>query len=178
MKESSRGFELSSLFKISQYLPKTKEFSIFKFVCNNSSYFFRSCSAVIKFPVLKISSFSFLFVTDTSRHFINASDMYPVPDTLEYGNRMYKLISGNFTWSSALQACMANSAELVSITDQYHQAFLTIIVNRLGYSHWIGLFTSDVCRRLLTVSVMLQRRSASYKLMSCVIDLKAQKVCI
>uniref|UniRef100_A0A8C5U0H8 Secretory phospholipase A2 receptor n=1 Tax=Malurus cyaneus samueli TaxID=2593467 RepID=A0A8C5U0H8_9PASS len=80
---------------------------------------------------------------DTSRHVTNASDMYPVPDTLEYGNRMYKLISGNFTWSSALEACMANSAELVSITDQYHQAFLTVIVNRLGYSHWIGLFTSD-----------------------------------
>lgn len=74
--------------------------------------------------------------------------MYPVPDTLEYGNRMYKLISGNFTWSSALKACMANSAELVSITDQYHQAFLTVIVSRLGYNHWIGLFTSDVRRRL------------------------------
>lgn len=80
---------------------------------------------------------------DTSRHVINASDMYPVPDTLEYGNRTYKLISGNFTWSSALRACMANSAELVSITDQYHQAFLTVIVSRLGYNHWIGLFTSD-----------------------------------
>lgn len=39
---------------------------------------------------------------------------------------------------------MANGAELVSITDRYHQAFLTVIVNRLGYSHWIGLFTSDV----------------------------------
>lgn len=40
---------------------------------------------------------------------------------------------------------MANGAELVSITNQYHQAFLTVIVNRLGYNHWIGLFTSDVC---------------------------------
>lgn len=101
---------------------------------------------MIKLPVLKISYF-FLFVTDTSRHVINASDMYPVPDTLEYGNRMYKLISGNFTWSSALQACMANSAELVSITDQYQQAFLTVIVNRLGYNHWIGLFTANVRTR-------------------------------
>ncbi|XP_074685054.1 secretory phospholipase A2 receptor isoform X3 [Strix aluco] len=80
---------------------------------------------------------------DTSRHVINASEMYSVPETLEYGNRMYKLISGNFTWSSALKTCMANGAELVSITDQYHQAFLTVIVNRLGYNHWIGLFTSD-----------------------------------
>jgi len=39
---------------------------------------------------------------------------------------------------------MANGAELVSVTDQYQQAFLTVIVNRLGYNHWIGLFTSDV----------------------------------
>lgn len=39
---------------------------------------------------------------------------------------------------------MANGAELVSIADQYHQAFLTVIVNRLGYDHWIGLFTADV----------------------------------
>lgn len=39
---------------------------------------------------------------------------------------------------------MANGAELVSIADQYHQAFLTVIVNRLGFNHWIGLFTSDV----------------------------------
>lgn len=70
--------------------------------------------------------------------------MYPVPDNLQYGSRMYKLIRGNFTWSSALKTCMANGAELVSITDRYHQAFLTVIVNRLGYSHWIGLFTSDV----------------------------------
>ncbi|KAM9284675.1 LOW QUALITY PROTEIN: secretory phospholipase A2 receptor [Cariama cristata] len=80
---------------------------------------------------------------DTSIHVINASETYPVPDTLEYGNRRYKLIRGNFTWSSALKTCMANGAELVSITDQYHQAFLTVIMNRLGYNHWIGLFTSD-----------------------------------
>ncbi|NWU96709.1 PLA2R phospholipase, partial [Upupa epops] len=80
---------------------------------------------------------------DTSRRVINASEMYPVPDTLEYGNRMYKLIHGNLTWSSALQTCMAEGADLVSIADQYHQAFLTVIVNRLGYDQWIGLFTLD-----------------------------------
>lgn len=80
---------------------------------------------------------------DTSRHIVNASEMYPVPDTLQYANRTYTLIRGNFTWSAALKACMANGAELVSIADQYHQSFLTIIVNRLGYNHWIGLFTAD-----------------------------------
>ncbi|XP_042730749.1 secretory phospholipase A2 receptor isoform X2 [Lagopus leucura] len=80
---------------------------------------------------------------DTSRHIVNASEMYPVPDTLQYANRTYILIRGNLTWSAALKTCMANGAELVSIADQYHQAFLTIIVNRLGYNHWIGLFTAD-----------------------------------
>ncbi|EMP38729.1 Integrin beta-6, partial [Chelonia mydas] len=80
---------------------------------------------------------------DTSRHAIDASEMYPVPDTLEYGNRTYKLIHGNMTWFAALKTCMANGTELVSVTDHYHQAFLTVIVNRLGYAHWIGLSTSD-----------------------------------
>uniref|UniRef100_A0A452HA76 Secretory phospholipase A2 receptor n=1 Tax=Gopherus agassizii TaxID=38772 RepID=A0A452HA76_9SAUR len=80
---------------------------------------------------------------DTSKHAIDASEMYPVPDTLEYGNRTYKLIHGNMTWFAALKTCMANGTELVSITDHYHQAFLTVIVNRLGYTHWIGLSTSD-----------------------------------
>ncbi|KGL81862.1 Secretory phospholipase A2 receptor, partial [Tinamus guttatus] len=80
---------------------------------------------------------------ETSRHVINASELYPMPETLEYGNRTYKLLRGNFTWYSALKTCMANGAELVSITDRYHQSFLTVIVNRLGYNHWIGLFTSN-----------------------------------
>ncbi|XP_027722005.1 secretory phospholipase A2 receptor [Vombatus ursinus] len=80
---------------------------------------------------------------DTSGHNINASNMYPIPETLEYGNKTYKIISANMTWHAALKACMESGAELVSITDQFHQSFLTVIVNRLGYAHWIGLFTSD-----------------------------------
>uniref|UniRef100_A0A8C0VZZ7 Secretory phospholipase A2 receptor n=1 Tax=Castor canadensis TaxID=51338 RepID=A0A8C0VZZ7_CASCN len=55
---------------------------------------------------------------DTSGHHVNTSDMYPVPNTLEYGNRTYKIIN-------------------------YHQSFLTVILNRLGHAHWIGLFTTD-----------------------------------
>lgn len=106
-----------------------------------------------------------LFITDTSRHVINASEMYPVPDTLEYANRTYNLIRGNFTWSAALKTCMANGAELVSIADQYHQAFLTVIVNRLGYNHWIGLFTADV-RNGFIVYVIFFFIS---KLISCII---------
>lgn len=70
--------------------------------------------------------------------------MYPIPDTLEYANRTYTLINGSMTWHMASQMCKKIGAELVSITDYYHQAFLTVMINRVGYAHWIGLFTSDV----------------------------------
>lgn len=80
---------------------------------------------------------------DTSGHSINTSDMYPIPNTLEYGNRTYKIINANMTWYTALKTCLMHGAELVSITDQYHQSFLTVILNRLGHAHWIGLFTED-----------------------------------
>ncbi|XP_023384252.1 secretory phospholipase A2 receptor [Pteropus vampyrus] len=80
---------------------------------------------------------------DTSGHGVNTSDMYPTPNTLEYGNRTYKIISANMTWYTAIKTCLMHGAELVSITDQYHQSFLTVILNRLGHAHWIGLFTAD-----------------------------------
>lgn len=70
--------------------------------------------------------------------------MYPVPNTLEYGDRTYKIINANMTWYAAIRTCIMHGAELVSIADQYHQSFLTVILNRLGYDHWIGLFTTDV----------------------------------
>ncbi|XP_069472453.1 secretory phospholipase A2 receptor isoform X2 [Ambystoma mexicanum] len=76
---------------------------------------------------------------DTSKLIIPASEMYPLPDVLEYGNRTYRIIRGNVTWTEALNLCMENGTQLVSIADQYHQAFLTVIVNRIGYPHWIGL---------------------------------------
>ncbi|KAL7991694.1 hypothetical protein Chor_015950 [Crotalus horridus] len=64
-------------------------------------------------------------VQDTSRHIIDPSVMYPIPDTLEYANSTYTLINGSMTWNMASQMCKKIGAELVSITDYYHQAFLT-----------------------------------------------------
>uniref|UniRef100_A0A5F7ZYE5 Phospholipase A2 receptor 1 n=1 Tax=Macaca mulatta TaxID=9544 RepID=A0A5F7ZYE5_MACMU len=80
---------------------------------------------------------------DTSGRGVNTSDMYPMPNTLEYGNRTYKIINANMTWYAAIKTCLMHGAQLVSITDQYHQSFLTVVLNRLGYAHWIGLFTTD-----------------------------------
>ncbi|XP_036110432.1 secretory phospholipase A2 receptor [Molossus molossus] len=82
-------------------------------------------------------------IQDTSGHGVNISDMYPLPNTLHYGNRTYKIISANVTWYTALKSCLMHGAELVSIADQYHQSFLTVILNRLGHAHWIGLFSAD-----------------------------------
>ncbi|XP_078183694.1 secretory phospholipase A2 receptor isoform X4 [Callithrix jacchus] len=80
---------------------------------------------------------------DTSGHSVNTSDIYPIPNTLEYGNRTYKIINANMTWYAAIKTCLMHGAQLVSITDQYHQSFLTVVLNRLGYAHWIGLFSTD-----------------------------------
>ncbi|XP_048455173.1 secretory phospholipase A2 receptor [Rhincodon typus] len=80
---------------------------------------------------------------DKSIHHINASSLYPILDTFAYGNYTYKLIKKNVTWYEALNECRQRGTELVSITDQYHQAFLTVVVNRLSHPHWIGLSSPD-----------------------------------
>uniref|UniRef100_A0A8C5K055 Secretory phospholipase A2 receptor n=1 Tax=Jaculus jaculus TaxID=51337 RepID=A0A8C5K055_JACJA len=80
---------------------------------------------------------------DTYGHHVNSSEMYPVPNILEYGNRTYKIIHANMTWYAAVKTCLLHGAELVSITNQYQQSFLTVILSQLGHAHWIGLVTSD-----------------------------------
>ncbi|KAM8876938.1 secretory phospholipase A2 receptor [Synchiropus picturatus] len=67
----------------------------------------------------------------------------PNTDRIEYGSRNYKVISGNMSWYDAMHLCLENDSGLVSITDAYHQAFLTVLVNRLALPHWIGLYSPD-----------------------------------
>ncbi|XP_076159863.1 secretory phospholipase A2 receptor isoform X1 [Alosa pseudoharengus] len=61
----------------------------------------------------------------------------------EYKNRSYRLVRSNLSWYGALSACVEQEAELVSITDPFHQAYLTVLVNKLGFPHWIGLYSQD-----------------------------------
>uniref|UniRef100_A0A3B3XG56 Phospholipase A2 receptor 1 n=1 Tax=Poecilia mexicana TaxID=48701 RepID=A0A3B3XG56_9TELE len=68
---------------------------------------------------------------------------HPLPDNIEYRSSTYKVVSGNMSWYDAMHMCIANDSELVSITDAYHQAFLTVLVNRLDGPHWIGLYSQD-----------------------------------
>ncbi|XP_033899686.3 secretory phospholipase A2 receptor isoform X1 [Acipenser ruthenus] len=80
---------------------------------------------------------------DPSKPPSHQSFFHPLPNTIEYGNRSYRIIHGNMTWYEALNKCLENETELVSITDEFHQAFLTVVVNRLDHAHWIGLYSQD-----------------------------------
>ncbi|XP_053369707.1 secretory phospholipase A2 receptor [Clarias gariepinus] len=74
------------------------------------------------------------------------SHSFPSPASLafsEYKNRSYHVVRGNMSWFQARTACLEKNAELVSITDSFHQAYLTVLVNRLGAPHWIGLLSQD-----------------------------------
>ncbi|XP_028662247.1 secretory phospholipase A2 receptor [Erpetoichthys calabaricus] len=68
---------------------------------------------------------------------------HPLPDSIEYGNRSYRILHGNMTWYQALNKCLEKDSELVSISDAFHQSFLTVVVNKLGYPHWIGLSSQE-----------------------------------
>uniref|UniRef100_A0A3P8UHD1 Phospholipase A2 receptor 1 n=1 Tax=Cynoglossus semilaevis TaxID=244447 RepID=A0A3P8UHD1_CYNSE len=68
---------------------------------------------------------------------------HPLPDIIEYRSCSYRVVSGNISWYEAMQMCIENDSDLVSITDAYHQAFLTVLVNRLAVPHWIGLYSQD-----------------------------------
>ncbi|XP_005935312.1 secretory phospholipase A2 receptor [Haplochromis burtoni] len=66
-----------------------------------------------------------------------------LPEIIEYRNRNYKVVTGNLSWYDAMNKCKGHDSDLVSVTDAYHQAFLTFLVNRLGAPHWIGLYSVD-----------------------------------
>lgn len=71
------------------------------------------------------------------------SSQLPLPNNIEYRGRTYKVVSGNMSWYDAMHMCIESDSDLVSITDAYHQAFLTVLVNRLAVPHWIGLYSQD-----------------------------------
>ena len=85
-----------------------------------------------------------LFFADTSKPPTH-SYHHPLPENIEYRSRSYKVVSGNMSWYDAMHTCIENDSDLVSVTDAYHQAFLTVLVNRLAVPHWIGLYSQDVC---------------------------------
>ncbi|TNN74512.1 Secretory phospholipase A2 receptor [Liparis tanakae] len=68
---------------------------------------------------------------------------HPLPDNIEYRSRSYKVVSGNMSWYGAMHMCIESDSDLVSVTDAYHQAFLTSGINYQWsdgsdtvYTHW------------------------------------------
>ena len=112
------------------------------------------------------SNFVVFLNLDTPEYRANVSEMHSVPNTLEFGNRTYKIIRANMTWYTARRTCLMHGAELVSIADNFQQAFLTVVLSRLGHAHWIGLSTTDVgvqspASHLCKVSVYFLRETAT-----------------
>uniref|UniRef100_A0A8C9DLR5 Lymphocyte antigen 75 n=1 Tax=Prolemur simus TaxID=1328070 RepID=A0A8C9DLR5_PROSS len=64
-------------------------------------------------------------------------------ETVKYLNNLYKIIPKTLTWHAAQKECLKNNMQLVSITDPYHQAFLTVQAVLRNSSLWIGLSSQD-----------------------------------
>ncbi|XP_036109661.1 lymphocyte antigen 75 isoform X3 [Molossus molossus] len=64
-------------------------------------------------------------------------------ETVKYLNNLYKIIRKSLTWSEALRECQNAKMRLVSITDPYQQAFLTVQAVLYNASLWIGLSSQD-----------------------------------
>lgn len=77
------------------------------------------------------------------------------------------------SWYDAMQKCKEKNLELVSITDAYHQAFLTVLVNRLGVPHWIGLSSQDVCIRTMRTTHQMPEMYMSI----CKVELQFISLC-
>ncbi|XP_061464651.1 lymphocyte antigen 75 [Rhineura floridana] len=63
--------------------------------------------------------------------------------TMKYLNVTYTVILKNLTWYDAQQECLQNNLQLVSITEQYQQAFLATQAALYNYPLWIGLSSND-----------------------------------
>ncbi|XP_075385782.1 lymphocyte antigen 75 [Tenrec ecaudatus] len=64
-------------------------------------------------------------------------------ETVKYLNNLYKIIPKTVTWYDALKECSKYDMHLVSITDPYQQAFLTVQAVLRNSSLWIGLSSQD-----------------------------------
>uniref|UniRef100_A0A8C5SS48 Lymphocyte antigen 75 n=1 Tax=Laticauda laticaudata TaxID=8630 RepID=A0A8C5SS48_LATLA len=67
-----------------------------------------------------------------------------VPEhTMKYLNVTYTIILKKLTWFDAQEECLKSNMRLVSITEQYQQAFLGSHVALHNYPLWIGLTSND-----------------------------------
>jgi hypothetical protein len=82
----------------------------------------------------------FSFITEIEA----GQPLHNTSETVKYLNNLYKIIPKMLTWYGALQECLKENMHLVSITDPYQQAFLSVQAAQLNSSFWIGLSSQDV----------------------------------
>uniref|UniRef100_A0A8V5GIS0 Lymphocyte antigen 75 n=1 Tax=Melopsittacus undulatus TaxID=13146 RepID=A0A8V5GIS0_MELUD len=107
--------------------------------------FNNQCGVILNDPKSQyVGTWNFTACAD--RHFLGICQR-PIEqvlnETLSYQNVQYFIILKNLSWSDAMTACVNNQMQLVSITDQFQQAFLAVQAALHNYPLWIGLFSRD-----------------------------------
>ena len=90
----------------------------------------------------QVGSFVFFFLLHTEIE--SRQTLQNTSETMKYQNNLYKIILKTLTWTDALRECQKENMHLVSITDPYQQAFLTVQAVLRNSSLWIGLSSHDV----------------------------------
>ncbi|XP_045678245.1 lymphocyte antigen 75 isoform X2 [Phyllostomus hastatus] len=73
----------------------------------------------------------------------SSQTLYNTSETVKYLNNLYKIILKTLSWPDALRECQKDHMHLVSITDPFQQAFLTVQAVLRNSSLWIGLSSQD-----------------------------------
>lgn len=84
------------------------------------------------------------FVSTSDSEAVENQTQQVLNRTVNYLNVSYTVILKNLTWFEALQECLQNNMQLVSITEQYQQAFLATQATPPDDPLWIGLSSKDV----------------------------------
>ncbi|XP_059822448.1 lymphocyte antigen 75 [Hypanus sabinus] len=96
-----------------------------------------------RWDVVPCDDQQFTAVCQKHKGSVNGTVTQVLNDTLNFLNHTYIIIRKNLTWEESLTECQKNGYKLVSISEAYHQGFLTVTVNALGYPVWIGLYSQD-----------------------------------
>uniref|UniRef100_A0A8C3VJQ3 Lymphocyte antigen 75 n=1 Tax=Catharus ustulatus TaxID=91951 RepID=A0A8C3VJQ3_CATUS len=107
--------------------------------------FNNQCGVILNDPKSQyVGTWNFTACAD--RHFLGIcqrSTEQVINETLSYQDVQYMLILKNLSWNDAMAACINNKMQLVSITDQFQQAFLAVQAALHNYPLWTGLFSRD-----------------------------------
>ncbi|OCT63515.1 hypothetical protein XELAEV_18044614mg [Xenopus laevis] len=119
---------------------------------DKQSYRYYQCAFILNDPksafigtwdYMSCSDYQYLSLCQKYKASPEKQTQMVVPEDFEYQGQKYKIIQKNMTWYEALTQCSRYDMKLVSITDQYHVAFLALKVGVLGHGMWIGLSSNQ-----------------------------------